>query len=228
MIPIINTLLEKLENPVAVKILYDPKVNPLALEKWSRLNVEPVLFRNGHSQIKQHIKSIGAFAGAEESGHYYHSLKLGNLEIAGENSLFTILLLLRTVNKNKAVISQVRAMEDQVYTSGEFNFHYTDNQIGMKAMDAVLSFFKSDGAVMTTSSEDGVDLEGTVVYKGIEFRNGKVELDKAWYSAYVRSATTEKGVVRSYVSSGTPHYGVQIKETLEKILKSDFGGKEIE
>ena len=58
-------------------VLYDPKVNPLALAEWRRLNARPVLFRNGHSQIKDYMRRIGAVAAAEESGHYYHELSLG-------------------------------------------------------------------------------------------------------------------------------------------------------
>jgi phosphomannomutase len=79
------------------KVLYDPKVNPLALAEWGRLGVEPVLFRNGHSQIKDYMSQIGALAGAEESGHYYHRLAYNDLTISGENSVLTILLFLKAV-----------------------------------------------------------------------------------------------------------------------------------
>ena len=67
-----------------------------------------------------------------------------------------------------------------------------------------------------------------MVYKGIRFQNGKVELDNEWYAAYVRSATTERGIVRSYISSGDTPYGEQIKEKLVQILKYTFKGVEIE
>ena len=210
------------------KVLYDPKVNPLALEKWAEMNVEPVLFRNGHSQIKQYMKENGVLAGAEESGHFYHSFRMWNLVVSGENSLYTILLFLRTVINQRSIIQNVREMQDQIYTSGEFNFHYADDQQTDAAMAAVIDFFKSDKAFMTTTSETGIDLEGTVVYKGIRFQYGKVELDNEWYAAYVRSATTERGVVRSYISSGDAVYGGLIKEKLVKILKYNFEGTEIE
>ena len=46
--------------PHGAKVLFDPKVNPLALAEWGKLGVSPVLFRNGHSQIKDYMRQIGA------------------------------------------------------------------------------------------------------------------------------------------------------------------------
>ena len=85
-VPILRTLLDDGKLAAGTKVLYDPKVNPLALAEWGRLGVEPVLFRNGHSQIKDYMNQIGALAGAEESGHYYHELRYQHLKISGENS----------------------------------------------------------------------------------------------------------------------------------------------
>src|SRR5690606_17213755 len=65
-------------------VLYDPKVSPLALAEWGKLGARPVLFRNGHSQIKDYMTRIGALAAAEESGHYYHRITLDGLTISGE------------------------------------------------------------------------------------------------------------------------------------------------
>jgi phosphomannomutase len=228
MIPILKTIFDQTGHSVRHKILYDPKVNPLALEIWAQLNADPILFRNGHSQIKGHIKEIGALAGAEESGHYYHQFSIDNLQVASENSLFTILLFLRTVNNNKDIIKQVREMQDQIYTSGEFNYQFSDDLKRDHALAAVIELFKSDDALLTNQSEDGIDLEGTVIYKGVVFKKGKVELTNSWYSAYVRCATNEKGVVRSYISSCNPETGEKLREKIVHLLKEKFGGKEIE
>jgi len=228
MIPILTSILTKITGTKRQKILYDPKVNPLALSRWAELNAEPVLFRNGHSQIKGYMKEISALAGAEESGHFYHQFPIGNLLVSGENSLFTILLFLQTVKEQKGIIQQVRAMQDQIYTSGEFNFHYPDDPRRNQALNAVLKFFESENAVLATQSESGIDLEGTVVYKGVLNYDGVITLEKKWYAAYVRTATNEKGVVRSYISSSDSVYGEKIKDNIIKILKYEFEGVEIE
>ena len=158
MIPILQSILEKEPLAVRQKILYDPKVNPLALAKLAELNAEPVLFRNGHSQIKGYMKEIGALAGAEESGHFYHKLPIGNLLVSGENSLFTILLFLQALRDQKEILYQVRSMQDQIYTSGEFNYYFPDDQIRDSAMQAIIHFFESHKAELATQSESGIEL----------------------------------------------------------------------
>jgi len=228
MIPILKSILDNSENSQKQKILYDPKVNPLALKKWEELNAEPVLFRNGHSQIKAHMKNIGALAGAEESGHYYHTFHVKNLEVAAENSLFTILLFLNAVHKNEGLISELRQMQNEIYTSGEFNFQFKDDKTRDEALEAIIRFFKAEGAEITSQSKDGTDLEGTVVYKGVNPGNNAIPLEDEWYSAYIRTATNEKDVVRSYISSANTTTGKQLRNTVVQILKKRFSGIEIE
>ena len=228
MIPILSAILAKEIGSSKPKILYDPKVNPLALSKWAELNTEPILFRNGHSQIKGHLKEIGALAGAEESGHFYHQLPLKNLLVAGENSLFTILLFLKSLREDKSIIQQVRKMQDQIYSSGEFNYHFPDDRQRDQALAAVLAFFGNQKAELTTKSETGIELEGTAIYRGVSRKEGTFQLEKSWYAAYVRTATNEKGIVRSYISSSDSRYGEQIRTEVIKILKLEFNGSEIE
>jgi phosphomannomutase len=228
MIPILKTILGLNEEQVRQKILYDPKVNPVALSKWSELNADPVLFRNGHSQIKSYMKEAGILAGAEESGHFYHTFSLGNLKVTGENSLLTILLFLQSVRKDMNLISQIRDLQDQIYTTGEFNFQYIDDQQRNDALKAVVQYFENDTAQIRSKSENGIDLEGTVVYRGVLISDGHVLLGDNWYAGYFRVATTEKGVVRSYLSAANAEFGEKIREHLVKILKDDFKGVEIE
>ncbi|MDP2338348.1 MAG: hypothetical protein Q8N05_18235 [Bacteroidota bacterium] len=227
-IPILKSILSEDRSTSIRRVLYDPKVNPMALLKWAELDAEPVLFRNGHSQIKAFMKQTGAVAGAEESGHFYHRLPLGDMDVSGENSLYTILLFLKSVHENKAIISEIRTLQDEIYTSGEFNFEFADDTIRDHAMNALISLFESDHAKLTTHSENGDDLEGTVVYKGVDHQNGKISLSDDWYAAYVRTATNEKGVVRSYISSCSIEAGEKLRGKIEQLLKEKFQGKEIE
>jgi len=228
MIPILKSILRKEPRAVRHKILYDPKVNPLALAKWAELNAEPLLFRNGHSQIKGHMKEIGALAGAEESGHFYHKLPIENLQVSGENSLYTILLFLQALHDQKDILNQVRSMQDQIYTSGEFNYQFSDDQVRDLALQSIIHFFESQKAELATQSENGIELEGTVIYKGVHKKDGLITLEKEWYSAYVRTATNEKGIIRSYISSSDSGYGKKIKSGIIQMLANEFGGMEVE
>jgi len=228
MIPILKSITSTLGNNTLSKVLYDPKVNPLALLKWAELKTDPILFRNGHSQIKAFMKQTNALAGAEESGHFYHQLPLEKMVVSGENSLYTILLFLKSVHPDKKCINDIRVMQDQIFTSGEFNFGFADERIRDNAMNAILKLFKDDQAILTTHSENGDDLEGTVIYKGISKQSTRISLDDNWYAAYVRTATNEKGVVRSYISSGDEKIGKELQQRIITLLQRDFGGKEIE
>ncbi|MCK9411914.1 MAG: hypothetical protein M0Q53_06410 [Prolixibacteraceae bacterium] len=228
MIPILKSILEKEPCADRYKILYDPKVNPLALAKWAELNAEPLLFRNGHSQIKGHMKEIGAMAGAEESGHFYHKLPIGDLQVSGENSLYTILLFLKAIHNQNEILHQVRSMQDQIYTSGEFNYYFPEDRVRDTALQAIIQYFNAHKAELATQSEDGIELEGTVVYKGVHKINGVITLEKEWYSAYVRTATNEKGIIRSYISSSGSSCGKKIKSAIIQLLANEFGGVEVE
>jgi phosphomannomutase len=228
MIPILESIISGSESNLHPKILYDPKVNPLALSKWSDLYADPVLFRNGHSQIKAYLKEINGLAGAEESGHYYHQLPYRNLLVYGENSLYTLLLFLQSVKTNGHIIEKVREMQDQIYTSGEFSYEFITDEIRDSALAALIDLFKYEKASLFTKSESGIELEGTVAYKDVLIENGEVTLGKEWFSAYLRTATNEKGVVRSYISICNAEYGEKTRKQLVKILKEEFNGNEIE
>jgi hypothetical protein len=220
----LKTLLTAKSKLSTAKVLYDPKVNPLALKKWGELNVEPVLFRNGHSQIKGYMNTINALIGAEESGHFYHKLVLDKISVIGENSLLTILLFLDTVKKQQSILKELREMQEQVFTSGEFNYEFSSDEIRDNAMASLIEHFKDDDATITSESNDGIYLEGTVIYKGVLINSSGVTLTENWYSGYVRIATNEKGVVRSYISSAGRELGEKIVATVRDILETQFNG----
>ena len=203
-------------------------MNPLALAEWGRLGVDPVLFRNGHSQIKDYMNQIGALAGAEESGHYYHELRYENLKISGENSIVTILLFLKAVKQSPDLMQQLRKLQDQVFTTGEFNYQFTDDAVRDRALAAAIASFQADGATTQSATADGIDLEGTVVNRGVELGAGSVALADRWYSGYFRVATNENGVVRSYLSTGDATFGRDLERRTRELLEKQFRGRVID
>ncbi len=213
-------------NPPAV--LYDPKVSPEALAAWGRMGVRPVLFRNGHSQIKDYMRQIDAPAAAEESGHYYHKISLGDLSIAGENSIMTVLLFLGAVTGNKGLLDDLWARESRIFTTGEFNYQFADDVTRDAALAAVIRHFVKQGASTVTATPEGIDLQGTVLSQGVHLEPGNVTLDANWCSGYLRVATNEKGVVRSYFSAGDGARGRDVEAQARHILADDFNGRVID
>ena len=209
-------------------VLYDPKVSPLALVEWGRLGCQPLLFRNGHSQIKDCMTRVGALAAAEESGHYYHRLTLGGLTVAGENSILTILLFLRALKQQPELMDQLWNLERHVFTSGEFNCQFDSDETRDRALAGLIAHFVQDGASATTATPEGIDLQGTCLAKGVQVDHGAVTLATQWYSGYLRIATNEKAVVRSYFSAGDIAFGQQLEARARRILESDFRGRPID
>ena len=227
-IPILKTLLTGKRREFGFKVLYDPKVNPVALVEWEKMKIEAVLFRNGHSQIKDYMKQVNVLAAAEESGHYYHQMVKNNLEVACENSLLTILLFLRALKTQPNLMQKLREKQNSVFTTGEFNYQFKSDTVRDKAMAAVINFFQQDGADIRKKTTDGIDLGGTVVNKGVSLSIDKPKLADQWYSGYFRIATNEKGVVRSYLSTGEKKLGKLLEQKTRNILETDFHGKVVD
>jgi phosphomannomutase len=227
-VPILRSLFEEGELKAGAPVLYDPKVNPLALAEWGKLGVAPALFRNGHSQIKEHMTLLDAAAGAEESGHYYHRLRYNGLTIAGENSIVTILLFLKAVRESPGLMDELWAMQDQVFTTGEFNYQFPDDTVRNRALATAIERFAADGATAQSTTDDGIDLEGTVVNRGVRLGPDGVSLADRWYSGYFRVATNEKGVVRSYLSAGDAAFGRELESRTRDLLERQFHGQVID
>jgi len=227
-VPILQTCLEAAPCKDAPRVLYDPKVSPLALAEWGKLNTCPLLFRNGHSQIKDYMRRMNILAAAEESGHYYHRLTLGNLTVSGENNILTILLFLGAVKKQPGLMDHLWEMQKQIFTTGEFNYQFDSDLTRDRAMDAVVQRLAGEGASKVTATPDGIDLQGTCLSKGVALQPGHVQLQSGWYSGYLRIATNEKSVVRSYFSAGDVPSGKRVENLVRRILDQESGGKVID
>ncbi|MGF1633994.1 MAG: hypothetical protein ACFCVE_09120 [Phycisphaerae bacterium] len=227
-VPILESVLQSGDVEPGVPVLYDPKVSPLALAEWGRLGAKPVLFRNGHSQIKDYMTQVGALAAAEESGHYYHRLTLGDVTVSSENSALTTLLFLKALKAHPGMMDELWARENQIFTTGEFNYQFADDATRDAALAAVVKHFADAGAQTRTETHDGIDLEGTCLNRGVHLEPGNVKLDDGWLSGYLRVATNEKGVVRSYFTAGDAGYGQEIEAEARRIQQKQFGGQVVE
>jgi phosphomannomutase len=217
-----------IDSRAPARVLYDPKVSPLALAEWGRLGCQPLLFRNGHSQIKDYMTQVGALAAAEESGHYYHRIALGRDTVSGENSILTILLFLRALKQQPELMDQLWRIERRLFTSGEFNYQFDSDETRDRALACVVAHFVQDGAAAVTATPDGIDLQGTCLSKGVQLEPGSVALAAGWYSGYLRIATNEKAVVRSYFSAGDIPFGKQLEARAREILEQKFKGRPID
>ena len=211
-----------------VPVLYDPKVSPLGLIQWARRGAVPLLFRNGHSQIKDYMTTRGARFAAEESGHYYHRIEHRGLSVAVENSLLCVLSFLAAIRDNPRQLSALEDYQAQVFTTGEFNYQFTDDVVRDRAMAAVLDELRGAGAKTVTRTPDGIDLEGTSVAWGVSLQGTDAALDPNWYSGYMRSATNERSVLRAYFSAGDPSRGRSVEHSVREIIEHRYDGRVVD
>jgi phosphomannomutase len=100
------------------KTLYDPRCSNIVKETAK----ESVMYRVGHSFIKQKMKNDDIFFGGEYSGHYY--LKQGSSYY--ESPYFVIYKLFEAMENKK--LSELIAPFKKYYHSGELNFEVKDKQ----------------------------------------------------------------------------------------------------
>ena len=55
--------------------------------------------------------------------------------------------------------------------------------------------------------------------RGVRLSPGSVALADRWYSGYFRVATNEKGVVRSYLSTGDAAFGRELERRTRELLE---------
>ena len=209
-------------------VLFDPKVDPIALEAWGRFNVQPVLFRNGHSQIKDYMGRIGARFGAEESGHFYHRLRYHDLEMNAENSIVTVLHFLSTRVRSPSTLDELWELQNRVFTTGELNFQLSDEAVVLSARDRLVADFTREGAQVVTATPDGIELGGSQISRGVHLQAPRVRLDDGWYSGFVRTSTNEKAVLRLFFTAGSLEHGGRLTQEITRVMRDVFGGRQIE
>ena len=202
-----------------IKIVAGPKINPIALSEWKKLGGVPILFRNGHSQIKDFMKQIGAFLAAEESGHFYHLITMDSLSYFAENSILTTLLFLKGLKEKKEIIEHILKLQENVCLTGEINYKFADDEVRDNALKSIVQRFTGLGAKIITHTSEGIDLQGIMVLYGINPESLILEIQDRWFTGYFRIATNEKSVARFYLSARNAedcrNYEKMIRDTLE-------------
>ena len=226
MIPVL-TMLKEMDPDSVGPVLCDPKVDPLSLDAWSRTGFKPVLFRNGHSQIKEYMMKHKISAAAEESGHFYHRLQRKGLHVYCENSLLTILLFLKALQQYPEMFDSIKRITETVNTTGEMNYQFLSDLDRDDALSRSVSFLRDDGAAITETTREGIDLQGVAFVKGVDTQTNRVIVDD-WYCGFYRISTNEKSVARFYISSGSEKVLSELYKRIQIICKDELSGEKID
>lgn len=104
------------QNP-KVKILYDIRSSKVVEEMIKENGGQPVVWKIGHSLIKEKMRKENIFFAGEFSGHYY--LKE---HYFSEAPLFVLLKILEIISQTKKKLSELIKPFKKYFHSGEINF----------------------------------------------------------------------------------------------------------
>jgi phosphomannomutase len=212
----------------SITVFADLKSNPLALIEMAKAGVGVGVMRNGHSQIKNALSDDPATIGAvEESAHFYESFFLnGAGPFSTENTLYIALLVARAWNENPKRFEELFAIQGATSREREWGHYFPTDTDRQKALDAVQAHFESQGAVARNTTQGGMDLEATMMRRGLPFEIATdTRLESGWVQICQRISQSENGLARWEVVAGDAQIAADAKATIQSLVKQ-FGGSE--
>jgi len=209
-------------------VFADLKSNPLALIEMAKAGVNVGIMRNGHSQIKNALIEDPNYIGAvEESAHFYESFTLGDTgPFSTENTLYIALLAARAWHENPARFEELFAIQARTSREREWGHYFPTDLERQKALDAVQSHFEREGAVACSRTAGGMDLEATMMRRGLPFEiDTDTRLDTGWMQICQRISQSENGLARWEVVADSPEIASAAKDQIIRVVK-EFGGSE--
>jgi phosphomannomutase len=188
-------------------VFADLKSNPLAIIEMARTGVTVDVIRNGHSQIKESlINDRNRFGAVEESAHYYEAFSSqGEGRYCTENTLYIALLVARTWHEDPARFERLLAIQATTAREREWGYKFPSDQARGEALDAVCEFFQERGASALERMKNGMDLEATLMRRGLPFDvNEQTRLADDWLQVCQRVSQSENGLARWEVVGATP------------------------
>jgi phosphomannomutase len=211
-----------------VGVFADLKSNPLAVIEMAKAGVTVNVIRNGHSQIKDAMFEDHRMIGTvEESAHFYESFYLdGNGPYATENTLYIALLTTRAWQENPARFERLFDLQSRTQREREWGHYFPTDADRANALDAVQAHFESLGAKAMRKMSNGLDLEATLMRRGLPFDiRQDTELASDWLQVCQRISQSENGLARWEVVAATQEIAAQAKADILRIT-AEHGGSE--
>jgi phosphomannomutase len=210
-------------------VFADLKSNPLAIIEMARTDVTVDVIRNGHSQIKESLKKDESrFGAVEESAHYYEAFsKGGQGRYCTENTLYIALLVARIWHEDPARFDRLIEIQATTARQREWGYKFKSDRARAEALDAVRAHFQAQGAAALDRMKNGMDLEATLLRKGLPFDvNDETRLDSDWFQVSQRVSQSENGLARWEVVGSSARLVGQAKREIEECVKKFGAGEE--
>jgi phosphomannomutase len=210
-------------------VFADLKSNPLAIIEMARTGVTVDVIRNGHSQIKESLKNDRSrFGAVEESAHYYEAFSYrGEGRYCTENTLYIALLVARTWQEDAARFERLLEVQATTARQREWGYKFPGDRARAEALDAVRELFQAEGAAALDRMKNGMDLEATLMRRGLPFDvNERTSLPADWLQVCQRISQSENGLARWEVVGATPELVNRAKEDIARCVRKFGAGEE--
>jgi phosphomannomutase len=200
------------------------KASPIALKSIASYDIDCKVIRNGHSQIKQALNDnveTGCIAAVEESAHYYMNFPFDGEVYSSENTLFFGLLTAKIWYQSSDLYHQAFKTQKELYRNREWGYKFPNDKARDHALKAVEEAFLKRGGQSINRTEDGLDLEATLMRRDLPFSiNQDTIITERWVQIAQRVSQSEKGLARWEVSAGQH----ELKTDMVKLI-NDIVGK---
>jgi phosphomannomutase len=210
-------------------VLADLKSNPLAVMEMARAGVEVAVVRNGHSQIKEAMyQDPTRFGAVEESAHFYEAFSPeAGQRYCTENTLYMALLTTRVWRDNPARAEELIRIQESTSRAREWGYKFPSEAARSEALEAVREFFEGQGASSMETMESGMDLDATLMRRGLPFdvdANTCPEAD--WLQVCQRVSHSEDRLARWEVVGAEEEIVREAKQAIARCVEPLGAGAE--
>lgn len=206
------------EEPLAV--LFDPKASPIVFNEIAGKGVQIDIVRNGHSAVKHVMRQSRQpryLCAAEESAHYFYQLptdpsKPDSRRLAGENTLFYLLLILKAFKENPKVFNEAQALQQSFYRRREWSITIPDGGQRTALLAQIEALMAGMGATRIEHDGSGHSLGAVLYRRGVD--TGTYGLERGWLQLFQRISESEESLLRFEVIAENEAVGLPLVEAL--------------
>nr|WP_303652472.1 hypothetical protein [Paludisphaera mucosa] len=210
-------------------VFADLKCNPLAIVEMARCGLTVDVIRNGHSQIKQSLIDDPSRLGAvEESAHFYEAFSPpGGGRYCTENTLYLALLVARVWSEDPERFDRLFEIQKTTAREREWGYKFPTDARRQEALDAVREHFEARGAATMSRMKNGMDLEATLLRRGLPFDvDQHTRLPADWLQVCQRVSQSEDGLARWEVVAAVPELASRARREIAEVVARHGAGAE--
>ena len=183
-------------NPEA-KIIGEVKCTKVLFDEVLKSGGIPIMWKTGHSKIKEKIKEENALLAGELSGHIFFKDK----HYGYDDALYAALRLIEIISNSDKKLSDFLSEIPNVITTPEFRIEFSEDE-KFSAVDKIIKEFQSDLRDYKISEIDGMRLEN----------------ESGW--ALIRASNTQPALTMRFESDSIENLNILQKYVKDKIEKA--------